>query len=224
MAETATAPTRTTGGDGAGGELKVRPVSRSRRQAPWLVLAVLLIAGGGLTVAVLVSDLASRTPVIAVAADLERGDRLVREDLQVVSVALDGQVPAMTADRIDEVVGRTLTASLPQGSLLSPEMLSRADGLPDDADVVGMLLEPGAYPVGDLAAGDLVRVIAAPVGNEAAVARGWLTDAHVYAVEEPADASATLFISLLVPADAVGNVTEAAAAGHARLVLTGAAR
>jgi hypothetical protein len=188
-----------------------------------LVLAVLLMAGGALTGAVLVSNAGSRTPVIAVAGDLQRGDRLSRADVRAVSVGLDDQVPVITADRIDQVVGRTLAASLPAGSLLSEGLLSRADALPDDADVVGMLLEPGAYPVADLTVGDRMRVIAVGTETDHDGPMGWLTDAEVYAVDEPTTGSGARFVSLLVPADVVGEVTEAAAAGQVRLVLTGVA-
>ena len=53
-------------------------------RVPWLLLAVVLIAGGGLTAAVLVSSLAARTPVLAVAEDVARGDVLARGDVRVV--------------------------------------------------------------------------------------------------------------------------------------------
>ena len=70
-------------------------------RVPWLLLAVVLIAGGGLTAAVLVSNLAARTPVLAVAEDVPRGHVLTRGDVQVVSVAVDGQVPTMPPEQID---------------------------------------------------------------------------------------------------------------------------
>jgi hypothetical protein len=189
-----------------------------------LVLAVLLMAGGALISAVLVSNVASRTPVVAIASDLRSGDRLSRADVRVVSVALDGQVPAISAERIDEVVGRTLTASLPAGTLLSDNVLSRGAALPDGADVVGMSLEPGAYPISNLVAGDPVRVIAAGGDPDAEGPVGWLTDATVYAVGQPTSGSPTLFVSLLVQADAVDDVTRAVAEERVRLVLAGGSR
>jgi hypothetical protein len=194
MGETVTAPGRSADRDGRDAALRVRPGGWPPQRTPWLVLAVLLMAGGGLTGAVLVSNAASRSPVVAVAGDLQRGDRLSRSDVRVVAVGLDEQVPVIAADRIDEVVGRTLAASLPAGSLLSEGLLSRGDALPDDADVVGMLLEAGAYPVADLTVGDRMRVIAVGTETDRDGPMGWLTDAEVYAVDEPTTGSGARFV------------------------------
>ena len=189
-------------------------------RVPWLLLAVVLIAGGGLTAAVLVSNLAQRTPVLAVTEDVARGQVLSRGDVRVVSVAVDGQVPTMTPGEIQSVVGRTVAASLPAGSLLSPQVLSRSDLVGDDADVVGLLLEAGGYPVADLAPGDRVAVVAA--GGDRRWGSSRLTDAEVHAVAELGASSTQRLVSIVVPTVAVEAVAEAGAADGVRLVLTGA--
>jgi hypothetical protein len=189
-------------------------------RVPWLLLAVVLIAGGGLTAAVLVSNLAARTPALAVAEDLSRGQVLTRADVRVVSVAVDAQVPTMAPGDIDAVVGRTVAASLPAGSLLSPQVLSRSDLVGDDADVVGLLLEAGQYPVADLAPGDRVAVIATGDTTRRASAR--VAEAEVHAVGDLEVSSTQRLVSIVVPTEAVDAVAQAAAADGVRLVLTGA--
>ena len=189
-------------------------------RVPWLLLAVVLIAGGGLTAAVLVSNMAQRTPVLAVADDVARGQVLTRADVRVASVAVDAQVPTMPPEQVDQVVGRTVAASLPAGSLLSPQVLSRSDLVGDDADVVGLLLEAGQYPVADLAAGDRVAVIATGDTTRRSSAR--LADAEVHAVGDLEVSSTQRLVSIVVPSSAVDAVAQAAAADGVRLVLTGA--
>ena len=201
--------------------LRVTPTARGRWQAraPWLVLAVLLVAAGMLAAVLVLSQVNRRSPAVALTTAVERGAQLARQDLRVVQVAADSPLPTLDPGEVNAVVGRTVTAALPAGTLLSQEMLSRSDLVPDGADVVGMALDPGSYPVADLQPGDTVGVLR--VASDGSRDAQSLTDAEVHAVTEVGETVPGQFVSLVVPDAAVEAVTTAAARGEARLVLRG---
>lgn len=202
--------------------LRVAPRGQARWQAraPWIVLAVILVALGMLIAVVVLTQVTHRVPAVALANRVERGDRLTRADLRVLQVAVDGEVPIIDPADVEQVVGRTVTAALPVGALLSPPLLSRGDLVPSDSDVVGMALEPGSLPVDDLTPGDRVGIFAA--GQEGAA--DWIVDAEVHTVGELAEGTAARFVAAVVPTESVTAVTAAAARGEARLVLRGSSR
>jgi hypothetical protein len=61
---------------------------------------------------------------------------------------------------------------IPAGALLTPDVLTRGPALPNQGEaLVGVALAPGAAPADGLAAGDLVRVVRIPVGDQDAAIR-----------------------------------------------------
>ena len=154
-----------------------------------------------------------RTPVIALASDVQRGQILELEDLQVVHVGTDDVLALTPADRSDLLVGRAAVTDLVAGTLVTTDQVAAGATLTPGAGVVGLALAPGQYPTPRLAIGDLVSVV--EVSDEAVL----LVEAAEVVGIEPVGTQGQRFISLQTGETDAPVVAQAAAAGEVRLVL-----
>ena len=164
-----------------------------------------------------------RSPALAVAAGVDRGDVISAEDVDVVYVPSDSSIARLDESQLDQVVGRIALIELAPGTLLNRSVVADRPSLTDGQGVVGLSLEPGGYPAIGLAPGDRVNVVQttdpaaeggeADEGADAVIARG----ATVFAVEElPSDRRLVSILTAEPDADAVAA---AAGSGSLRLVL-----
>jgi len=210
--------------------LRVVPPARGGRQTrvPWIVVGVLIVAGCALVAAVWAGRVAQRTPVMALARAVERGQVLAAEDLTTVGVAVDGQIPLVSGSDGGELVGLSAASSLPAGTLLMDGMVTADPGLAAGDRVVGLALDPGEYPVGALAPGDTVMVIRTPPAVGGADDMGEATVlvafAPVHAVQPLGDTSTGLLVSVVVDETVAASIAGAGAQDRVRLVLASAAR
>ena len=228
MTTTTRPPTPTTDGKplARGAALRLEPPAGQARQRKlsWVALGLVVILTGGLFGVVTLARVADRTPVLALAGPIERGEALTEAHLRVVNVASDEQLPLVPATDRDGLVGLTATGPLPEGALLADGQFSDGQQVAAGFSVVGLALQPGEYPIAALTAGDRVEVVRTPDptgarsdgGTGAAVLAD---DAEVFAVGPLSETSAGLMVSLTVPADAGPAIAAAAAEGRVRLVL-----
>lgn len=223
-------PTRQTGpsGDGQRRASGFRLESPGRRiQVPQLVVAVLLVALSALVAVVLFTRAAARDPVLALAADVERGQVVRAGDFQVVYVGTDDPISTVASDELSSLVGLTAVSDLEAGTIVTPAHFVARSVLEPGEGVVGLALSPGEYPTLRLAAGDLVDVIRT---ESSAAAEAEATDggvvlaarAEVFDIAE-LGTQGQRFVSLRMPADAAADVARAAAQGRVRLVLVAGA-
>ena len=184
-----------------------------RVRVPQLALGVLLagLAAGGFVLFNAAS--VQRTPVLALASDVQRGQVLALEDLQVVHVGTDDVLTLTPADRSDLLVGRAAVTGLTAGTLLTTDQVAAGATLTPGDGVVGLALAPGQYPTPWLAIGDLVSVV--EVSAELVV----LVEAAEVVGIEPVGTQGQRFISLQTGEADASVVAQAAAAGEVRLVL-----
>ena len=154
-----------------------------------------------------------RSPVLALASDVQRGQVLQLEDLQVVHVGTDDVLALTPAERSDLLVGRAAVTDLTAGTLLTGDQVAAGATLTPGAGVVGLALAPGQYPTPQLAIGDLVSVVQVSDGPVLLV-----EVAEVVGVE-PVGTQGQRFISLQTDEDDATVVAQASAAGEVRLVL-----
>lgn len=181
-----------------------------------------MIVSGWVGAVVFVSA-GARTEVLATSGPVERFTVLSRDDLRVVRVATDGDVPTVPADRIDEIVGRTTSIDLRDGALVAEGDLLAAGERPvgPTEAVVGALLASTDSP-GRLPKGADVEVIVRPPAGSTVGSRtltGWVLD-----VEVPADAQAGApgrWVSLVVSRADAGAVSAAAAEKRVTVVVLG---
>lgn len=159
-----------------------------------------------------------KVPAIATTSQIERGETLEPDDVRVVYVSSDDPLARLDSTEIDQVVGRVALVDIADGTLLTPSVVAEAASIEAGDGVVGLSLDPGAYPARGLAPGDRVNVVlAADVADLDAeptvVARG----AEVFVVEELA--SDRLLVSVLTSESDADVVAAAAGGGGLRLVL-----
>ena len=189
-----------------------------RIQIPEVAVGVLVIAVFGLGAVFWHLHAVAKVPALAAALPIERGAVIESEDVRVVYVASDGPLDRLDGSQVNRVVGRIALVDLRPGSLLTSSVVAPVAAVNAGDGVVGLSLEPGAYPARGLAPGDRVTVVrVADVADRNSTPAVVARDAVVFAVEElPSD---RLLVSILT--DEVDAEAVAASAGDrgVRLVL-----
>lgn len=189
------------------------------RVAAGVVLALL----GAWVCMILVATAGGREETLAMAREVEHGQRLERDDFTVVRVAADPGVRTIPAGDLDGLVGLMAGSDLPQGALPSrDQILDQGERLMTQDEVeVGARLGPAAAPRGDLPAGTPVLVIVRPGAGdgpsaEATEVLGWLRG-----IGEPLENTGAREVSLVVPIQSAAIVASGAADERIAVVTLG---
>jgi hypothetical protein len=159
-----------------------------------------------------------KVPALATASPIERGQVIDPGDVRVVYVSSDDALARLDSSQLDRVVGRVALVDLAEGTLLTPSVVAQAAAVTDGDGVVGLSLDPGAYPARGLAPGDRVNVVrSADVADLDAEPSVIARDATVFGVEELS--SDRLLVSVLATEEDAEVVAASAGAGGLRLVL-----
>jgi hypothetical protein len=159
-----------------------------------------------------------KVPALVAASPIERGEVIDAGDIRVAYLSSDSTLARLDSEEMDLVVGRVALVDLAEGTVLSTSVAADAPAVDSGSGVVGLALDPGAYPARGLAPGDRVHVvlageIATPDAEPTVVARS----ATVFDVQELA--SDQLLVSVLTAETDAEAVAAAAGAGGLRLVL-----
>jgi hypothetical protein len=194
-----------------------------RRQAPLVVVGVLLVVGCALGFADASASLASHEDVLVVEEPLAAGQVLTGSDLRAVRVSTGTGLAVITAADEQSVVGRAVAVPLVAGTLLSPGELGAASSLASGTDVVAVGLRAGLFPPG-LAAGDRVQVVPVLTSSSSTqTVSGSPVDAVVVGVAPaPVDSNGDTVFSLQVGRSDADEVASLSAAGEASLIQLGA--
>lgn len=159
-----------------------------------------------------------KVSALVVASSVERGEVIDASDVRVVYVSSDDSLARLDGSQLDRVVGRVALVDLAEGTLLTTSVIADAAAVEEGDGVVGLSLDPGAYPARGLAPGDRVNVVrSADVADLDADPTVIARDATVFAVDELA--SDRLLVSVLAAEADAEAVAAAASAGGLRLVL-----
>ncbi|WP_432190006.1 SAF domain-containing protein [Streptomyces sp. Tue6028] len=131
-----------------------------------IALSLGLIAAGGAGVAVLLLQVGHRTEVVTVVRDVQVGQVLTEQDLGKASISLDPAVKAVTADDLDEVVGKRAAVELRPGSLLAPSQVTRDSLVKAGEQLVPIGLKPEQIPATALVPGQKVQLVHVPAQGE----------------------------------------------------------
>jgi hypothetical protein len=212
MASTTTTQARPVPSRRDRGEPGLPAPARRRVRLPQLALGLLLAGGAALTFVLFHATAVQRSPVLALAADVARGQTLQLEDLQVVQVGIDQPAAVTPADQAGLVVGRTVVADLPAGTLLSGGLVTSTSPLLTGGGVVGLALNPGQYPTPRLMVGDRVTVVEVSDGPRLLAGTAEVVDIETVATQ------GQRFISLLTDETTAAEIAAADATGEVRLV------
>lgn len=165
-------PTRSASGpwvaDGKKPASRLRGTKR-RRSIPHLLLGVLLVLACAAAFLVVSLNSGNKELVLALARPVAVGQELTAQDLKQVNVAVDPEVSVVDASQAASVVGKTMSASLPAGALLTPDAVSGASVPAAGQAIAALSLKAGLFPV-EVSPGSHVSVVFVPGQSGAAVA------------------------------------------------------
>jgi hypothetical protein len=182
----------------------------------WILGTVLLVTAGR-----------DRTPVLALAGDVARGQVIGEADLSTVYVGSDSSIAHVTEGEADEVVGRAALTDLAVGTVLTPELVAAPAEVLESGDAtVGLSLEAGQLPSLRLAPGDRVSVVAAGIASGETRSGEVVTAGEVVSVEETTDGSVggerRWWVAIRAGEDEAAGLAEVVAAeARVQLVLVG---
>jgi len=137
-----------------------------------LILAAVLVR---IAVPAVVQAIQQTSPAVVVTHAVAMGQRLEAQDLALAPVA-KGLVPNGALDSLDQAIGRQVTAALPSGMVLVPELLAQPGG--SGAAPKGLVLAPVRLSDGAVVAllqvGDQIDVL----GSGGASASGQVAPAQ----------------------------------------------
>ena len=145
-------------------DLALAPPAR-RVRVPELAVGLLVVVVFALGGVLWYLRSVDRTPTLAVASPVERGEVVSADDLRVVYVASDDRLAGLRPSETDRVVGMIALVDLAPGSIVTADLVAEGARVGDDEGVVGLPLEPGQYPAFDLAPGDRVNVVRIGAGT-----------------------------------------------------------
>ncbi|MFF4557765.1 SAF domain-containing protein [Streptomyces sp. NPDC001422] len=151
---------------GVAGPVSPPRVSARRRRPGVIALSLGLIAAGGAGVAVLLLQVGHRTDVVTVVRDVQVGQVLTEQDLGKASISLDPAVKAVTADHLDQVVGKRAAVELRPGSLLAPSQVTADSLVKAGEQLVPIGLKPEQIPATALVPGQKVELVHVPAQGE----------------------------------------------------------
>lgn len=220
MAATRTRPQiapESSNGRSVSSQVDVRP-PRRRVRVPEVVVGVLVTVVFALGAVLWHLSTVEKVPALAASSQIARGDVIDASDIRVVYVSSDDALARLDSSQISRLAGRVALVDLAEGTLLTPSMVADAAAVTAGDGVVGLSLDPGAYPARGLAPGDRVNVVlTADVADLGAKPTVIARNATVFAVDELS--SDRLLVSILTGEGDADAVAADAGAGGLRLVL-----
>mgnify|MGYP000179710324 CR=1 FL=1 len=195
-------------------ELRLEPPAGRRVRVSELLVGAALAVGCALVAVLWHASATERTPVLAVATDVARGDVIAPGDIRVVYVSSDEPIVTLGRSQSAAVVGHVAAVDLKAGTILTAAHVADPQRVEPGEGVVGLALDPGQFPATELAPGDLVNVVTAGDAASKVLAE----DAVVFAVES-LGGQGRRFVSIRTSEDAATEIAAAAERGPVRLVL-----
>lgn len=196
------------------------PRMRRPRRPALAAGGVSLVVLCGVTSAALATRGDHRVSVITLARDVQAGHVLSGEDLTTAHLGGTG-VRALSADGLDNLVGQTVTASLPAGTLLNASMLASAPLPSSGLQLVAVAVKAGGVPEQAVAGRDvsLIRLPSPSTGEVKGAEASVLVDkARLVSISKD-DASGLQVLSVEVPQAAALAVAQASGAGTIAVTL-----
>jgi hypothetical protein len=189
-----------------------------------MALGVVVVAVCALGAVLWQRSTTSTEAVLVLSRSVHAGEALPADALRVEDVHVGAGVGHVAAAGASRLVGKTATADLPAGTLVTDALFAGRPPIPAGTSVVAAALVPGQFATFQLRPGQPVTAIrtgGATAGAEP-VAGTVLAPATVYEVRPLDDTAGTWIVSLLVPDSAAPGVASAAAAKSLSLALVGA--
>jgi hypothetical protein len=197
---------------------------RLRRRPSLIVASVLLVVLGALASAWAYTSLGNAQEVVAVRADVARGQVITAESLQVVRIGVDPALRTVPSNQASALVGQRAAVDLKAGQLLVPGAVTSEVVPGQGKSAVGLSLTAAQMPSEPLVVGDKVRVVSTPgaqgdLGTTAPI----VFSGEVIAVSDQGS-DGTTAVTVEVDADRAPELAARSASGKVALVLDSRAR
>jgi hypothetical protein len=192
---------------------------RTRRHPLVFAVMAVVTAAGALIFAWAYSSASDTRPVLAVAADVHRGEVIDEGDLKVVRVSVDPALTPISATEKASIVGKRAEVDLWAGTLLTDGVVAEKLVPAEGNSLVGISLTAAQMPSEPLYAGDAVRIVTSPgEGSQATSTTPDAVDAAVIGVTRVEETGETV-VNVSVPHDNAAELAANAASGNVALVL-----
>lgn len=134
---------------------------KERRNPLVFAVMVAITVAGALIFAWAYNSADDSQPVLAMVADVQRGEVINNGDLKVVRVGVDPALTPISGSEKGSIVGKRASSDLRAGTLLTEGVVAEKL-VPGEGDsLVGISLTPAQMPSEALYAGDTVRIVTA---------------------------------------------------------------
>jgi hypothetical protein len=120
--------------------------SNRRRSVPHLLLGVLLVLACAVVFLLVSLNSENGQPVLALARPMSVGQVLTAQDLKQVNIAVGVGVSVVDASQAASVVGGTMSTSLPEGALLTPDSVNGTALLTAGQAIAALAVNAGQFP------------------------------------------------------------------------------
>jgi hypothetical protein len=195
------------------------PSAPRERKPALFALAILLVALGAGAAGLLVIRAGAKVPVIEIVQQVNNGARIPAAALEEVSISASSGISAVPWNEAGQVEADYAATTIPVGTLLTENMVTRKSSIGAKDDIVGLSLKAGQFP-GTLQPGDRVEAFA--IGSACAVTAGAVLtkSAEVTSIAGGAEvAGSAAAVTVAVPAGDAAAMTCAAANGNVGLTL-----
>jgi hypothetical protein len=187
---------------------------RARRSWGYGAAAIAAIVVGGLLSAFLYSSTQHSEQVFVVATALDRGQTIAAQDLTTITITPGQRIDAFTPAQAGQLIGKTITAALPKGSLLTHGAVADRLPIPAGEAIVGVALKPSQMPSTPISAGS--RIVITPIaGQNATVKSTQAADVPATVVDQLATNQSTglVIVNVYIASRDASDVAGRAAAG-----------
>ena len=194
-------------------------------------MGLLLIVGGALGALIWQINATRTTPVLAMANEVEHGEIVELNDLQLVEIRSADQLNVLGANDTASVVGRIARTDLAPGTLVTAEHVTDGSVIELGDGVVGLALSNGQVPSLRLRPGDIIDVVLTPPSSSddpfvdidaalSGIGEKVLVDRAVVVEFVPLD-NGGLFVALTMGEEEAALTARAGSLDRVRLVAVG---
>jgi len=187
-----------------------------------VLVAVLVVALGGLVSMWAVSSYSHRDRVLVISQNVPMGQQITVGDLVGADLSVDPQVAVFTVAQQGEVIGQVALVDLAKGTLVNPSQVGASPQLGAGEVLVPLQLKPGQLPAVGVAPGQQVLLVATPVNTSAGTAASASPDpiqATVAESGEPDPSSGATVVDVRVRQDAGVSLAQMAAGGNVTVLV-----
>ncbi|MCY4258170.1 MAG: SAF domain-containing protein [bacterium] len=135
------------------------PTEDRPQQIPWIAFGLAITLSSAIIFALWAASLSNRTAVAVASQDIPAGSQITLKHLRAVEMAIGQGAAYVPIAEVDTLVGHVVRSHVAAGTVFHPDLLAARSEIDSNHAIVGVVLEPGEYPVAHLSSGQIVGLI-----------------------------------------------------------------